>query len=80
MTCNRRRGRHRGRDQMRAATLALAAFKIAVRGRSTTLAGRELVGIHGQAHAAARLAPVETGPAGRTARRGASAGSNHAVL
>ncbi len=54
-------GGHGGRDQMRAAPLALPAFEIAVAGRGTALAGRKLVGIHGQAHAAARLAPFEAG-------------------
>lgn len=53
----RRRG-HFGAHQMRATALALAALKIAVRSRGTSLAGRELIGVHGQAHAAAGLAPV----------------------
>ena len=44
---------------MRAAPFALAAFEVAVAGRGTALARRELVGIHCQAHAAARLTPLE---------------------
>jgi hypothetical protein len=40
---------------------ALAALEIAVRGRGAALARLELVGIHRQAHRAARLAPLEAG-------------------
>src|ERR1700677_1285759 len=43
-------GGHRWRNQVGAALVALPAFEIAVRGRGATLAGRELVGIHGKAH------------------------------
>src|SRR5215471_6438380 len=46
---------------MRSALVALAAFEITIRRRSATLAGAEPVGIHGEAHGAARLAPVEAG-------------------
>ena len=46
---------------MRAAATALAAFEIAVRGRSTSLANGELIGVHRQAHTAPGLAPVEAG-------------------
>ena len=40
---------------------ALAAFEVAVRGRGAALARLQLVGVHRQAHAAARLAPLEAG-------------------
>ena len=53
--------RHRRRDQMGAALVALAALEIAVRGGGAAFAGPELVGIHGQTHRAARLAPIEAG-------------------
>ena len=46
---------------MGAALVALAALEIAVRGRGAALARRELVGVHRQAHRAARLAPFEAG-------------------
>src|ERR1035438_7988336 len=52
---------HLGTDQMRASTAALAAFEVAVAGGGTALAGRKNVGVHGQAHGAARLAPVKAG-------------------
>src|SRR5258708_26334165 len=48
-------GGHGRRDEMGAALVALAAFEIAVRGRGAALARIELVGIHGEAHRAARL-------------------------
>src|SRR5713226_3119318 len=51
--------RHGRRHQMRAAFIALAALEITVRGRGAALAGLELVGVHGEAHRAARLAPLE---------------------
>src|SRR5262245_11811598 len=54
-------GRHRRRDEMGAALVALPALEVAVRGRGASLAGRELVGIHGEAHGAAGLAPLEAG-------------------
>ena len=54
-------GGHGGRNQVGAAPLALPAFEVAIAGRGTALARRELVGIHGQAHAAAGLAPFEAG-------------------
>ena len=38
---------------------ALAALEVAVAGGGGALAGGQLVGVHGQAHRAARLAPVE---------------------
>src|ERR1700680_303872 len=56
-----RGGGHGRRNEMRAALVALAALEVAVRGRGATLAGIELVGIHGEAHRAAGLAPLEAG-------------------
>jgi aromatic-L-amino-acid decarboxylase len=55
------RRRHGGRHEMRAALEALAALEVAVRGRGAALARLQLVGVHGKAHRAARLAPVEAG-------------------
>src|SRR3984885_8710328 len=52
---------HRGRYEMGAAFVALAALEIAVRGRGAALAGAKLVGVHRQAHRAAWLAPLEAG-------------------
>src|SRR5829696_976341 len=56
---DRRRRRHRRRDEVGAALEALAALEIAVRGRGAALLRRQPVGVHGQAHRAAGLAPVE---------------------
>jgi hypothetical protein len=58
---NRGSRRHGGRNEMGAALEALAALEVAVRGRRATLLGLELVRVHGEAHRAARLAPVESG-------------------
>src|SRR5690348_326547 len=52
-------GGHGRTHQVRPAALALAALEIAVRGRGTALARRQLVGIHGEAHRAAGFAPLE---------------------
>ena len=52
-----------GRDEVRAPAAALAALEVAVRGRGAALAGLEDVGVHPQAHRAARGAPVEAGGA-----------------
>src|SRR3981189_2093494 len=54
-------GGHRGRHQMGAALVALAALEIAVRGRGAALARLELVRVHGEAHGATGLAPFEAG-------------------
>ena len=53
------RRRHLRRDEVGAAAIALAALKIAVRGRSAALAGLELIRIHAEAHGAAGFAPFE---------------------
>src|SRR3954468_16901766 len=52
---------HRGAHQVGASAAALPAFEIAVRGGSAALAGLQLVGVHGEAHGAAGLTPVEAG-------------------
>src|SRR5262245_30257696 len=53
------RGGHRRRYEVSSSLVALAALEIPVRRRSATLAGRELVGVHREAHRAARFAPLE---------------------
>src|SRR4051812_48809000 len=53
------RGRGHGRaDQVGATAGPLAALEVAVARARRPLAGRELVGVHRQAHAAARLPPL----------------------
>src|SRR6266571_4092730 len=59
-------GRHRGADQVRAPAFALPAFEVAVRSRGAALAAAEAVGVHAEAHRAARLAPSK--PASRNMR------------
>src|SRR6266576_5956352 len=51
---------HDRADQMRAAVFALTAFEIAVAGAGAALVGRKNVRVHANAHAAARVAPLET--------------------
>src|SRR5262245_6379706 len=58
---DRRSGGHARRHEMRAPFVALPPLEIAVRGRGATLLRLQLVGIHREAHGAARLAPVEAG-------------------
>ena len=50
-----------GGDEVGATAPALATLEVPVRGRGAALAHGELVGVHGQAHRAARLAPLEAG-------------------
>src|SRR4051794_12085237 len=50
---------HLRRDEMGAALVALPPLEIAVRSRGAALARPELVGVHGEAHRAAGLAPIE---------------------
>src|SRR5579883_2468087 len=57
-----RRG-HRRANQVRTSAAPLAAFEVAVAGRSAAFAGLQRIGIHAQAHRASSLAPVETGGA-----------------
>src|ERR1019366_7934625 len=47
-----------GTDQVSPAFSALAAFEVAVAGRSAALLGGEYVGIHAETHRASRLAPL----------------------
>src|SRR5262249_30688291 len=61
MTSDRCRGGHDRADQVRAAVFALAAFEIAVRRASAALMRRQYVSVHADAHAAACVAPLETG-------------------
>src|SRR6476646_4299979 len=60
MSLDRRRCRHHRTHEMRAAAASLAALEVAITRRSTTLARLEDVGVHSQAHRAARLAPFKT--------------------
>ena len=53
-------GGHGRGDEVGAAAFALAAFEVAVAGAGAALARLQLVGIHRQAHRAARFAPFET--------------------
>src|SRR5688500_12260997 len=54
---------HRRAHQVRAPARALAALEVAVRGGGAALALLEAVGVHAEAHRAARLAPFEAGVA-----------------
>jgi hypothetical protein len=60
MACNCGRGGHGWTHQVRAATLALPAFEIAIGGRSATISLLEAIAIHGNAHRTAGSAPLET--------------------
>src|SRR3954454_7338068 len=59
MAMDGRRCGHGGTDQVSAAAGALASFEIAVAGGGAAFARIQPVGVHGQAHRAARLAPLE---------------------
>src|SRR6476661_4450868 len=61
MPSHRRRGGHSGGDEVGAAAFALATFEVAIAGAGAALARFELVGVHGQAHAAAGFAPFKAG-------------------
>ena len=54
-------GGHGRADEMGAAARPLTALEVAVAGAGRALAGLELVGVHGQAHAASRLPPFGAG-------------------
>src|SRR5207244_1294835 len=54
-----RRRRDRGRDEVRASTWTLTTLEVPVRRRRAALAGPEHIGIHAEAHRAARVAPLE---------------------
>src|SRR5690242_16621166 len=60
MSGNRGRRGHDGADQMRTAAFALAALEIAIGGAGAALARRKHVLVHGDAHAASGLAPLES--------------------
>src|ERR1700691_563271 len=55
-----RGGGHHGAHQVGAATAPLAPFEVAVTGGGAAFAGSENIGVHAQAHRAARLAPLKT--------------------
>ena len=61
MPGHRRCRGHRGADQVGAAAVALPALEVAVAGGRAALAGLQPVGVHRQAHRAARLPPFEAG-------------------
>src|SRR6185369_12157521 len=61
VTLDRSRSGHRRAHEMRAAASALTAFEVAVAGGRAALAGLQPIGVHRQAHRAARLAPLEAG-------------------
>src|ERR1700721_4086241 len=52
---------HGRRDQMGTALETLPSLEIAVRGRGAAFFRRQLVGVHREAHRAARFAPCEAG-------------------
>src|SRR5690348_3353343 len=54
-------GGHDRADEMRAAVFALAALKVAVAGAGAAFVRRQNVGVHADAHAAAGIAPLESG-------------------
>src|SRR4051794_26116523 len=56
-----RGGGHRGGERVRAPAGSLAAFEVPVARAGAALARGELVGVHAEAHGAARLSPLEAG-------------------
>src|SRR4051812_31440274 len=61
MTGDCRRRCHGRTDQVSTPAFALATFKVAVGSAGAAFALGKLVAVHGKAHAAPRLAPLETG-------------------
>src|SRR5260370_24744755 len=61
MTCYRGGRGHHWTDQMGAAVAALAAFEIAIRSAGAAFVRRQNVSVHADAHAAACVAPFESG-------------------
>src|ERR1700723_24304 len=59
MPCDRRCRRHPGTHQVRAPALALTPFEVAIRRAGASLTRLQHVGIHREAHAASRFAPLE---------------------
>ena len=88
MAGDRGGGGHYWADEMRAAVFALAAFEIAIAGAGAAFVRRQDVGVHPDAHAAAGVAPLETGVAEnlieafffRLALNAAGAGDNQRLL
>src|SRR6266851_945027 len=56
-------GGHGGADEVSAPAASLAALEVAVAGGGAAFAFGELVAVHGYAHAASCLAPLEAGVA-----------------
>src|SRR5665213_2169336 len=54
---------HRGTHEVGPAPLSLTAFEVPVRRRGTAFAGFQSIRIHGQAHRATGIAPLESGVA-----------------
>src|SRR6266851_2397736 len=54
---------HRRADEVGAPAASLAALEVAVAGGGAAFAFGELVAVHGDAHTATRLTPLETGVA-----------------
>src|SRR5487761_913013 len=63
MTGDSRRRRHHRADQVSPPSFALPAFKVPVGSARAAFACRQNIIIHGDAHAAARLTPLEPGVA-----------------
>src|SRR5688572_30909491 len=63
MSRDRRGGRHRRAHEVSAPSVALPPLEVAIRSRRAALARLEAVGVHREAHRAARLAPLEAGVA-----------------
>src|SRR5690349_11988103 len=61
VTGHRGRGGDRDRDEVRAAALALPSLEVPVGCGGAALTGRELVGVHAQAHRAPGTAPLGAG-------------------
>jgi hypothetical protein len=60
VTCHTSGGGHRGADQMRSSTRALASLEISIGRRGASFTGLKTIGIHRQAHRATGLAPFKT--------------------
>src|SRR6267143_5063498 len=52
---------HDRADEVRAAVLTLASLEVAIRGTGAALVRRQDVRVHADAHAAARVTPLESG-------------------
>src|SRR5260370_6321795 len=56
-------GGHDRADEMRATVFALASLEVTIAGAGTAFVGRQDIGVHADAHAAAGVAPLESGGA-----------------